>query len=172
MNDLTKKLRNLNNDELYSIIIDFTKLRKDNLEWLQAKLNGEDGISETLDLFKKKIVLALRFESINLSEAKKFITDFKKISKKPEFILELMIFYVEKGTDLENESGGMYEGFYDSRESVFEKIIKILNANPQLIPLFKKRLSKIVEICNKGWGHKESMDYLFEMLNTESEVDN
>ena len=55
---------------------------------------------------------------------------FKKISKKPEHLLELMVFYVEQGMEIGEEYGDMYEAFYSSMELMFEHVIKMLNDNP------------------------------------------
>jgi len=142
--ELKGKLRSLGNDELYSLVIDLAKLRKENSEWLQAKLKGEGGINETLEYYKKKINEAFGDGRIKLIESKKAISDFRKISKNPAHFIELMIFYVERGIDMENEFGDLYESFYASMESVFENVIKMLNANHQLIPAYRKRLEIIV----------------------------
>ena len=93
-----------------------------------------------MEYYKKKINEALGDDRIKLIEAKKAISDFRKISKNPAHIIELMIFYVEKGIDIENEFGDLYESFYASMESVFENIVKMLNANPEFIPVYRKRL--------------------------------
>lgn len=67
------------------MILDLAKIRKENTEWLQAKIKGQDGIIDTLEYFKKKILAALWPEpKIRLHDAKKAMADFRKISNKPE----------------------------------------------------------------------------------------
>ena len=118
--------------------------------------------------FKKKILAALwPAPKIRLHDAKKAIADFRKISNKPEHIIELMTFYVETGIEVENEFGDLYEAFYASIESVFEKVIKTLNTNQDLIHAYTKRLNLIVERSTEGWGHRDSLTDILEMLNSE-----
>ena len=169
--ELKGKLRSLDNDELYSLVLEIAKLRKENSEWLQAKLKGESGINETLEYYKKKINEALGDDRIKLIEAKKAISDFRKISKNPAHIIELMIFYVEKGIDIENEFGDLYESFYASIESVFENIVKMLNANPQFIPVYRKRLMIIVDRSAEGWGHRDCLTDILQTLNDDKKHD-
>ena len=168
--ELKEKLRSMGNDELYSLVLEIAKLRKENSEWLQAKLKGESGINETLEYYKKKINEALEDDRIKLIDAKKAISDFRKISKNPAHIIELMIFYVEKGIDIENEFGDLYESFYASMESVFENAVKMLNANPEFISAYRKRLISIVDRSTDGWGHKDSLSDILENLNSIQEA--
>ena len=163
---LKQKLQSMSNNELKALILDLAKLRKENIEWLQAKIKGQDGIIDTLEYFKKKILAALWPEpKIRLHDAKKAIADFRKISNKPEHIIELMTFYVETGIEVENEFGDLYEAFYASIESVFEKVIKALNTNQDLIHVYTKRLNLIVERSAEGWGHKDSLSDILYNLN-------
>ena len=170
--ELKEKLQSLSNDELYSLVLEIAKLRKENYEWLQAKLKGETGINETLEYYKKKINEALGDDRIKLIDAKKAISDFRKISNKPEYVIELMVFYVETGIEIENEFGDLYEAFYYSVESVFYNIVKLLNANQKLIFVFKDRLSRVIEMSAEGWGHKDSLSDIFENLDTKDETTN
>ncbi len=122
--------------------------------------NPEDAIA----YYKKKIKNILWNEKINLREARKAISDFKKISKKSEHLLELMAFYVEMGVKVGEKHGDMYEAFYASMESMFEQIIKILNDNKKLIPRFKTRLNSIIEKSCDGWGHKDTLLEIYDQL--------
>ena len=169
--ELKGKLRRLGNEELYSLILDLVELRKENGEWLQAKLKGESGINETLEYYKKKINEAFGDDKIKLIEAKRAISDFRKISKNPAYIIELMIFYVEKGIDIENEFGDLYESFYASMESVFENIVKMLNENPQFIQQYREKLEIIVDRSAEGWGHKDSLTDILDTLNDDKKHD-
>ena len=159
MNNL---LKNLGKEELYSLVVELSKLNKENEDFLRLKLqnNPEDAVA----YYKKKIKEALWGERINLRRARKTISDFKMISKKSEYLLELMAFYVETGVELGEEYGDMYEAFYLSMESMFEQIIKILNDNQNLIPNFKSRLNSIIERSCEGWAHRETLLEIYEGL--------
>ena len=159
-------LKQLGKEELYSLLLELSSLNKENADFLRLKLekNPEDAIA----YYKKKLKNILWSERINLREARKVISDFKRISKDPEHLLELMTFYVETGVKLGEEYGDMYEAFYSSMESMFEQIIKTLNDNKKLIPQFKTRLDSIIEQSCEGWGHKDTLEEIYKGLKNAS----
>jgi len=152
---INKELKKLGKEELYSLLLELAGLTKENANFLQLKLQNKP--EEALVYYKKKIKEALWQERTNLHEARKAISDFKKISKSSEHLLELMTFYVENGVEMGEEYGDMYEAFYSSMESMFEQVIKMLNENKELIPKFKRRLDSIIDRSCEGWGHKDTL---------------
>src|SRR3989344_4429978 len=124
-----KELKKLGKEELYSLLLELSSLRKENADFLKLKLQDE-----AITYYKQKIKEALWQEKTNLREARKALVDFKRISKNPEHLLELMVFYAENGEKIDNEYGDMYEAFYSSIEAMFDQVIKTLNSNPNLIP--------------------------------------
>ncbi len=62
--------------------------------------------------------------------------------------------------------GDLYESFYASMESVFENAVKMLNANPEFISAYRKRMISIVDSSTDGWGHKDSLSDILEKLDT------
>ncbi|HLD79940.1 MAG TPA: DUF6155 family protein [Candidatus Nanoarchaeia archaeon] len=159
---MNPELKKLGKEELYSLLLELSSLRKENADFLRLKL--QSGTDEAVTYYKKKIKEALWQEKTNLREAKKALVDFKKISKNPEHLLELMIFYVENGEKIDNEHGDMYEAFYSSMETMFDQIIKTLNSNTNLIPKFKGRLDSIIDKSCEGWAHKDTMLDIYEEL--------
>src|SRR3989344_695055 len=160
-----KELKKLGKEELYSLLLELSLLRKENADFLKLKM--QSGTDEAITYYKKKIEEALWHEKTNLREARKALVDFKKISKNPEHLLELMVFYVENGEKIDNEYGDMYEAFYSSMEAMFDQVIKTLNNNPNLIPKFKGRLDSIIEKSCEGWGHKDSLLDIYEGLKSD-----
>jgi hypothetical protein len=159
--DLRRKLKSLEKDKLVSLLLDVADLRKENLEWLLLKLEGENGEGEAMIYFKGKIRTCIFNDARpNLKEARKLISNFKKISKDEKHIIELMIFYVETGTRLGEKYGDLYEAFYTSMENMFYEIIGLLNepSNTSLKGQFEPRLNWIVEHAAEGWGHKDTLE--------------
>lgn len=110
--EIKRKLAALDKKELLSIFYEVLSLRKENEEWLDKKLAGVNS-PETIDYFKKKIRKCIfNGKKPDLQGAKKAISDFRKIYNKEEHIIDLMIFYVEIGTELSDKYGDMYEQFY------------------------------------------------------------
>lgn len=162
---MNKELKKLGKEELYSLLVELSSLTKENADFLELKMQEKP--EAALEYYKKKVKGIFWSERINLREARKAISDFKKISKEPEYLLELMVFYVENGIKVDNEYGDMYEAFYSSIESMFEQIIKILNEHPQFIPTFKQRLDSIINRSCEGWGHKDTLMDIYGELNEE-----
>ena len=157
-----KELKKLGKEELYSLLLELSSLRKENADFLKLKLQGE--ADEAITYYQQKIKEALWQEKTNLREARKALVDFKKISQNPEHLLELMVFYAENGEKIDNEYDDMYEAFYSSMETMFDQIIKMLNSNPNLIPKFKGRLDSIIDKSCEGWAHKDTLLDIYEEL--------
>ncbi len=160
---MNKELKNLEREELYSLLLDLSSLRKENADFLKLKL--QSGADEAVTYYKQKIKEALWQEKTNLREARKAIANFKKISKSTEHLLELMVFYVENGEKVDNEYSDMYEAFYSSMEAMFDQIIKTLNSNPNFISKFKGRLDSILGKSCEGWAHKDTLMDIYGGLN-------
>ena len=165
--NLRKKLKSLEKDKLVSLLLDVADLRKENLEWLGLKLEGASGGDEAIAYFKGKIRDCIFNPRIpELKEARKLISNFKKISKDEKLIIELMLFYVETGTKLGEEYGDLYGAFYISMENMFHEVIELLNElrNTSLKERFKPQLNWIVEHAADGWGYKDTLEEYIEEL--------
>ncbi len=165
--NLRKKLNGLEKDELVFLLLDVADLRKENLEWLLLKLDGASGEEEAITYFKGKIRACIFNDATpNLKEARKLISNFKKISKDEKHVIELMIFYVETGTRLGEKYGDLYEAFYTSMENMFYEIIGLLNEprNTSLKGQVEPRLNWIVEHAAEGWGHKDTLEEYIDEL--------
>lgn len=153
---LKKLLDALGKEELVSLLLGIVSLRRENAEWLEVKLKGNS--TEALEYFKKKIYARIsNAEKPGLKEARKLVLGFTKITENPEFLLELMVFYVETGIRTEEKYGVLYEGFYASMENMFSEAVKELGKkeNVLLKEKFKPRLDWIIEHAAEGWGHKQ-----------------
>lgn len=65
-----------------------------------------------------------------LSVAKKAISDFKKISDKPPFIIDIMLHYVAQGVNFTDQYGDIDEPFYNSMEKMFKDALKLAKKKP------------------------------------------
>ena len=139
--------------------------RSANTKWLNAKLSAKPGTTNYLLECKKEIEKAIWDKRRpNLKRARQVISDFKKICKDEELIFDLMIFYVEKGVEFENEFGDLYEAYYASLESVYIEVTEKLKKNKKLAEKLKPRLKKIIENAADGWGHKDTLGDYFSLL--------
>lgn len=152
--ELKKTLERFDKKELIRLIIESAKLNKDNMEWLEIELQKPDELPELLKYYKKKILKAMDLN--DLTAAKKAIADFKKASPDRESLIDLMIYYVEQGTEITLDCGDMYEDFYTKLENVYIDAIKLLNewGDTKLIEKFRPRMETLVDKTEDvGWGY-------------------
>lgn len=159
--NLRKELKKLEKEKLISLLLNVADLRKENLEWLHLKLQGTNGAEAAIAYFKGKVRACIFNDSMpNLKGARRFISNFKKISKDDKLIIELMLFYVETGTKLDEEYGDLYGAFYTSMENMFHEVIELLNEprNTSLKEQFRAQLNWIMEHAAEGWGYKDTIE--------------
>ena len=65
-------------------------------------------------------------QQISLKDAKKAISDYKKATNDTISLIDLMVCYVEYGTEFLCEFGDIYEQYYYSLESVFSNALKLM----------------------------------------------
>jgi hypothetical protein len=165
--DVRQAIKKLDDQEARPLLLELATLRPANAEWLLARIQGEQSKEEVLQTYKKKIkgVLQPHYnERIDLRAARQVITDFEKITKDTEARIDLMLHYVETGIIIENEYGNLYEAFYSSMESMFGKVIHLLNQYPPYMRKFRPRLLNVLATCAEGWGHREELTAIYEEL--------
>ncbi len=157
LNEKTKK-------ELIDLVLKFYRSNSFNQKLLHTEINPE---SEYVIKEKYKINIKTEFfpekgdPKLRYSILRKAINDFKKISRKPENLADLMLFYVENGVDFTNEYGDIDEAFYIKIENMFSDSLKYIFDN-QLEGTFETRCLKIkINSENIGWGFSDSMEDLY-----------
>jgi hypothetical protein len=94
-----------------------------------------------------------------LSRGRKAISDYKKATDDPIGTLDLMVYYVERGTRFTVDYGDIDAWFYESLESMFYQIVKTLQrSDEETIDHFLPRLESIVHRAyNIGWGYYDTI---------------
>ncbi len=162
--ELKKYLSTFNEEQLINEILQIHKLYKNIQEYFQLKIKPDN---ENILMEKYKKVIENEFypntgdPKLRYSIMKKAISDFKKISKNPENIAELMISYVENGVYFTNDYGDIDGQFYNSIERMFNDALDYIFKN-NLESHFHKRSSLIADDSrNIGWGFGDEMISLF-----------
>ncbi|MBU4223059.1 MAG: hypothetical protein KKA10_15820 [Euryarchaeota archaeon] len=133
-----------------------TELKKTLEQFDKKDLQKPDELLELLKYYKMKISKAL--DSNDFTAAKKAISDFKKASPDRENLIDLMVYYVEQGTEITLDCGDMYEDFYTKLENVYIDAIKFLNewGDTKLIEKFRPRMEILVNKTEDvGWGYHD-----------------
>ncbi|MEK6707077.1 MAG: DUF6155 family protein [Bdellovibrionota bacterium] len=166
---ISKQLNALSSKELLKLIHELYQCTDSNRRFIAARfLKGEASLKK----YKQQIHSALYpdFDAgktdISISGAKKAISDFEKATHDSQQTLDLMIYFVEVGTQMIQAFGMDYESFYDSMESMFSKIVNRLKSKDRgLLPIFWGRLKKIeTDSSDTGYGYGDSLADMMEEL--------
>jgi ribosomal protein S17E len=168
--ELKKQLRDLKQDDLIKLVVESYKLSDDVKEFFSVKFIGETAVEELFEKYSNQIENEFfpdkGFGQLRLSEAKKAISAFKKLTGNEKLTYELMLFYVETGVEFTNTYGDISENFYISMESMYEKVIEKCNESKGFYEAYKDRIAAIVsETGGIGWGFHDSLSELYWTVN-------
>ncbi|MEN1970386.1 DUF6155 family protein [Lentibacillus sp. N15] len=164
--ELKKNLKAFDQKELVSVITDLYKLNSDVKDYLTMKFTGEATTMELFERAKKDVRDEFfpdkGFGKTRLAQAKKAITNFKKLTNDSLRILDLMLYYVEVGTEFTNTYGDIDETFYYSMESMYMKVIAACEKDETVFKQFNDRLYAIVEDTDgMGWGFHDNLEDIY-----------
>jgi hypothetical protein len=165
--EIKKTLSGCSSSDLMGLIAELHSLSKSNKDFLEARFLRDDKVLERYKAQIKKYLAPndpwKENQQISLKKAKKVLSDYKKATSDKIGLIDLMVYYVECGTDFLCEFGDMYEQYYISLESVFDHALKIMKQfSDHEVQDFIKRLKIVVRKADRmGWGY---YDAISEML--------
>jgi hypothetical protein len=120
----------------------------DNRDFLLARFQAEEDIGAALEKYRHKIVEqffpARGDGKLKLAEARKAIRDYRKATGNLTGTIDLMLTYVENGTEFTHEFGDINESFYNSLESVLNEMAQLLmREGKELYPRFRERIRAV-----------------------------
>ena len=110
--DLKKQLGAMDKAELINLVCKMHKNSKDVKNMLDVEFGGTEAEEQLFEECREKIKKNFDLRRLSLKNAKKVISDFKKVSKDKENVAELMLYYVECGVGFLDDYGDCYEAFY------------------------------------------------------------
>ena len=150
---------------LLSLVGDLYNLSKENRTFLHVRFAiGDDPankykeiISDAIapDIFSKK--------GIRIASAKSAIADYVKAVGASDGEIDLMIYFVERGTEFTLDLGDIDGPFYDALLSMYGRAIKKVIALPEgkQAP-FRDRLHKIMTSArHTGWGYGDGLEEMY-----------
>ena len=163
---IKKLLNDLERDEYIYLITEIAQACPQAREFLTVKFADNENINEILEKYKEKIEYEFfpkrGYGRLNLREAKKAISDFKKICSDKAMAIDLMLFYVENCVKFTDSYGDINENFYNSAISVYSQVIKEINSgDTELYEIFADRLRLAAEHACHGWGFYDDMIALY-----------
>lgn len=161
--DIKKTLSKCSERDLLKLIADLYALSKSNKVFLEARFVKNDEVLARYKSIIKKCIAPhepwKNNQQISIKDAKKVISDYKKATNDTIGLIELMVCYVEYGTDFLCEFGDMYEQYYYSLESVFSNALKLMKTfEYEEVAHFEKRLQVVVKKADStGWGYCDAI---------------
>lgn len=158
------QIASLEKEDLLNLIRDLYQLNADNKVMLATRFAtvSAEALAEP---YKKAIRREFNpdrgLPRLNIGEARKALTSFKKASSSSEAIIDMLLYYVEQGVSCTNQYGDIDERFYNSLESAFEEAVKLIAVTGRA-QTYRPRLVRILrDTSDIGWGFH---DYLSEVF--------
>ncbi len=151
---LKKYLAQLTKEEVIAILLEVYDVRKEAKEYLDFRLNPnhEAKLKEYKMLIQNEFYPRRGEPKLRFSACRTAISDFKKLNPEAKLLADLMLYYVEMGVSFTVDFGDMWEKYYDTLATNFDKAMKFISDN-ELVDDFRPRIEKMLaasEIC--GWG--------------------
>lgn len=147
-------------DEIAELYSTFSEVR----DYYQARFNPLDTeqlVEKYKAIIRKEFFPERGFGKARRSVARKAIGDYKKVSRDPVGVADLMLFFVEMGVRFTNEYGDIDEPFYNSMESMYYKAIQHMFKH-ELQHHFEERCREIVyQSANTGWGFHDTLSGIY-----------
>jgi hypothetical protein len=164
--ELKHQLTKFSQHELLALISELYSLSTDNKRFVEAKVINDDSIIEKYRAIINKNISTdtpwKKSQQLSLKTAKKAISDYKKATGNIIGTIDLMIEYVECGTDFTCAFGDIDENFYSSLELVFGESIKLMSKHGYNDD-FITRLSEVVNDANDiGWGYYDTINDMWQ----------
>jgi hypothetical protein len=166
--NIRKRLLLLGQNELVVQINDLYRLSGENRRFLEARFaQGQDQVQAVLTDYKQEIIYCFFGERgisddlPRLREARRLIREYQKATNDTAGVLDLMLHYVETGTEFTNTFGDINEPFYNSLESVLQDFCEGIfktNDREQFYLQFDKRLAALKKAAyGIGWGYGDAV---------------
>jgi hypothetical protein len=167
-------LTSLDRPELISLLKDLFDHSIESRAFLSARFLAEGVPDAILDKYRKRIVEQFfpkrGFGKLDLRSARRTIRDYRKATSDLAGTADLMLTYVESGTEFTNQFGDINEAFYNSLESVLDEMVGLLRTaeGAALYPRFQDRVSRLARMANGiGWGYGDHVTEQVDLLEAE-----
>ncbi len=159
--DVKSLVVNLDRKQLLTLVADLYRFSKENQAFFHARFGvGDDPLApykNTIDQCMYPDVYSN--QSIQISKAKRAISDYSKAVGDPLGETELMVFFVECGNSFTVNFGDIDGGFYDALNRMYQRAIKNVQSLPETHQRgFQDRLRDIMTSSSDiGWGYHDML---------------
>ena len=139
----------MDKSEIIKMVLELYSARKEAKEYLDfyAEPNEGQKLEEYKHIIREEFYPSRNREpKTRFSVCRKALSDFKKLKPSEDSVAELMVFYMENACQFTYDYGDMWEQFYDSVESNFDKTLRP---------------------C--GWGFPDALNDMYEEMKAQNE---
>jgi len=157
--ELKKQLSSKTKDELIKDIATICQTFPQAREYYMAQHGDTQELLTTYkDIIEKEFIegRARGYPKARFSIARKALTDFKKLTKDPVLVIDLMLTYVASISWFNSAYGPDEEKYYSNPENMFEAALKLIKQH-HLEDQFRDQAVAIIKNACDGWGHKDSL---------------
>jgi hypothetical protein len=161
--NIRRQLDEWSKPALIALVKDIYDASSDNRDFLQARFQTEENSGAALEKYRRKIVEqffpAHGFGKLKLTEARKAIRDYRNATGNLPGTIDLMLTYVENGTQFTLQYGDISEPFYNSLESVLKEMAQLLSREgTEHYPRFRERVQALTAHADQiGWGYGDAL---------------
>jgi hypothetical protein len=174
--DVRPALEHMSHEQLYGLVRELFERSTDNRAYLAARLMSDLDGGATFEYYRRQITdqffPARGLGRLRLREARKAIRDYRAATGDLAGTIDLMLTYVESGTQFTLTYGDIDEPFYNSLESVLNEMVELL-LTPEGMPLYAAIAGRCYklrrEAPNIGWGYGDALDEQLGRLERASE---
>ncbi len=170
--NIRRQLDDWSKPALIALVKDLHDASPDNRDFLLARFQAQDDAGVALEKYRHKIVEqffpARGDGKLKLAEARRAIRDYRKATGNLTGTIDLMLTYVENGTEFTHEFGDINESFYNSLESVLNEVAQLLvREGKELYPRFRERVQRLATRADGiGWGYGDALrDQMYQLEN-------
>jgi hypothetical protein len=162
---IKKLLQSMTKEDIIEMVLDMYSARKEAKEYLEfyAKPDEKGKLEEYKAIIQDEFYPKRRREpQTRFSVCRKAVADFKKLKPSADALAELMVSYMEWATKFTFDYGDMWEQYYDSVESNFDKTVKHIVVN-NLWSKYDQRLQQCVKWSEgNGYGFADAIASMYE----------
>lgn len=162
----------MDKSEIIKMVLELYSARKEAKEYLDfyAEPNEGQKLEEYKHIVREEFYPSRNREpKTRFSVCRKALSDFKKLKPSEDSVAELMVFYMENACQFTYDYGDMWEQFYDSVESNFDKTLRHI----VLYDLWDKYDSRIKQCLRWaspcGWGFPDALNDMYEEMKAQNE---
>ena len=161
--NVLRQLSDWSKPALIALVKDLYEASTKNRDFLDARFQAEENAGAALETYRRKIVdqfFPPRGDGkLKLAEARNAIRHYRKATGDLSGTIDLMLTYVENGTEFTREFGDINESFYNSLESVLNEMAQLLmGEGREFYYKFRERVQRLATRANGiGWGYGDAL---------------